>query len=182
MPNESEKSYLESQIALLSQVKATLPARLVQLNAEQESRIEALLAEAGVLSRVREIRAGTEEMRRSLQSQSDTLGGKIEALQAVLVKYHLTPAKPAPPRVLSPKVEAHDPVVQFAEVYAGDESDESDDNWDESDGDDTEGDDLWDDGEAIGGDGGRDEIAVAIENATDEAEVRAVLLRYTRKP
>jgi hypothetical protein len=100
----------------------------------------------------------------------------------VLVKYHLTPAKPAPPRVPSPKVEAHDPVVQFAEVYAGDESDESDDNWDESDGDDTEGDDLWDDGEAIGGDGGRDEIAVAIENATDEAEVRAVLLRYTRKP
>jgi len=174
MSNESEKSYLESQIATLTQEKARMPARLDRLNAQQESRIEALLAEVGVLSRVREIRDGTEELRRNLRSQSDTLNGKIEALQAVLDKYHATPAKPVPPRVVAPPrvlappqhvvaLPAHDPVNSGSEVYEDGEDEE--DGWDES----------------LVEDGGRDEIADAIENATDEAAVRVLLARYTRR-
>ena len=173
MSNESEKSYLESQIATLTQEKARMPARLDRLNAQQESRIEALLAEVGVLSRVREIRDGTEELRRNLRSQSDTLNGKIEALQAVLDKYHTTPAKPVPPHVVAtphvvapPRVvalPAHDPVNSGSEVY--EDGEDGEDGWDES---------LVEDGE-------RDEIADAIENATDEAAVRVLLARYTRR-
>lgn len=147
MSNEVEKSYLESQVVLLMQERAALPARFEQLKAQQEARIEAFLQEAGVLPRVKELRAEIEKLHRSVQSHSDVLGGKIEALQTVLDNFHRlkvppgtefdpvsgeplppraapSPAAPVPP---APKVvEVYDPAASGSEVYADpDEGDES---------------------------------------------------------
>ena len=147
MSNEVEKSYLESQVVLLMQERAALPARFEQLKAQQEARIEAFLQEAGVLPRVKELRAEIEKLHRSVQSHSDVLGGKIEALQTVLDNFHrlkvppgtefdpvsgdpLPPRaapSPAAPVLPAPKVvEVHDPAASGSEVYADpDEGDES---------------------------------------------------------
>lgn len=148
MSNEVEKSYLESQIVLLMQERAALPARFEQLKAQQEARIEAFLQEAGVLPRVKELRAEIEKLHRSVQSHSDVLGGKIEALQTVLDNFHrlkvppgtefdpvsgdpLPPRaapSPAAPVLPAPKVVAvYDPAASGSEVYADpDEGDEED--------------------------------------------------------
>lgn len=143
MSNEVEKSYLESQIVLLMQERAALPARFEQLKAQQEARIEAFLQEAGVLPRVKELRAEIEKLHRSVQSHSDVLGGKIEALQTVLDNFHRlkvppgtefdpVSGEPLPPRAApspaapvlpAPKVvEVYDPAASGSEVYADPEA------------------------------------------------------------
>lgn len=204
-PNEIEKSYLVSQITLLTQERASLPARFEQLKAQQEARIEAFLQEAGVLARVKEMRAEVEKLHRNVQSHSDVLGGKIEALQTVLDNFHrlkVPPGtsfdpisgEPLSPHVVpahTPKVEAHDPEASGSEVYSDPEDDEeayeeeAENEWDEEfarevagEGFDTE-DDTDDDTANEGAED--DEIADAIENASDEAAVRALLARYSRK-
>jgi hypothetical protein len=215
MSNEVEKSSLESQVVLLMQERAALPARFEQLKAQQEARIEAFLQEAGVLSRVKEMRAEIEQLHRKVQSHSDVLGGKIEALQAVLDTFHrlkvpagtqFDPVSGEPlPSPAAPKVAPHDPEASGSEVY-DDEDNEDDgyeeaDEWDEAfaqemtgvgadddleeveeDADTSEDEGVEEDSEdETGSEDGDDDIADAIENASDEAAVRALLTRYMRK-
>jgi hypothetical protein len=215
MSNEVEKSYLESQVVLLMQERAALPARFEQLKAQQEARIEAFLQEAGVLPRVKEMRAEIEQLHRKVQSHSDVLGGKIEALQAVLDTFHrlkvpagtqFDPVSGEPlPSSAAPKVAPHDPEASGSEVY-DDEDNEDDgyeeaDEWDEAfaqemtgvgadddleeveeDADTSEDEGVEEDSEdETGSEDGDDDIADAIENASDEAAVRALLTRYMRK-
>jgi len=215
MSNEVEKSYLESQIVLLMQERAALPSRFEQLKAQQEARIEAFLQEAGVLPRVKEMRAEIEQLHRKVQSHSDVLGGKIEALQAVLDTFHRlkVPAgtqfdpvsgEPMPPPA-APKVAPHDPEASGSEVYDDEDDEDNDgyeeaDEWDEAfasemtgvgadddleeveeDADTSEDDSVEEDGEDETDSEDGDDIADAIENASDEAAVRALLNRYMRK-
>lgn len=184
--NEVEKSYLESQIVLLTRERASLPARFEQLKAQQEARIEAFLQEAGVLARVKEMRAEVEKLHRNVQSHSDILGGKIEAFQAVLDNFHRlkvpagTAFDPISGEPLSPSASAPIPIpVAEAPNPKGEATDE---------GADDEGASEWD--EAFAHEATdeydceieeKDEIADAIENATDEEAVRALLKRYGRK-
>lgn len=201
MSNEVEKSYLESQVVLLMQERAALPARFEQLKAQQEA----------------QLRAEIEKLHRSVQSHSDVLGGKIEALQTVLDNFHRlkvppgtefdpVSGEPLPPRAApspaapvlpAPKVvEVYDPAASGSEVYADPDEGYDEDpealgwgggfahevaetsEWPEDGTDDgtaDEGDDESDDGEED------DEVADAIENASDAAAVRALLNRYIRK-
>lgn len=208
-PNEVEKSYLESQIILLMKERAALPARFEQLKAQQEARIEAFLQEAGVLPRVKELRAEIEKLHRTVQSHSDVLGGKIEALQAVLDNFHrlkvpagtsfdpisgepLPPSAPvtAPVPVAAQRVEAHDLEASGSEVYSDPEDDEdaeyedeeAEGEWDEEFAREVAGEKFEAESDEDEDDANEeDEIADAIENATDEAAVRALLARYSRK-
>lgn len=183
--NEAEKSYLEQQITRLMQERATLPARFEQLKAQQEARIEAFLQEAGVLGRVKEMRAELEGLHRKVQSHSDILGGKIEALQAVLDTFHrvhvppgttFDPVSGAPVQVpeVAP-VQAPAPVVPEVEPEPEYTVDFEDDE-----GEDFEGEDF----EELEGEDGEepeDDMAEAIENAADEETVRALLARYSKR-
>jgi hypothetical protein len=214
MSNEVEKSYLESQIVLLMQERGALPARFEQLKVQQEARIEAFLQEAGVLSRVKEMRAEIEQLHRKVQSHSDVLGGKIEALQAVLDTFHrlkvpagtqFDPVSGEPlPSPAAPKVAPHDPEASGSEVYDDEDNEDDDgyeeaDEWDEAfaqemtgvsadddleeveDADTSEDEGVEEDSEDETGSEDGDDIADAIENASDEAAVRALLTRYMRK-
>jgi hypothetical protein len=176
MSNEVEKSYLESQIVLLMQERAALPARFEQLKAQQEARIEAFLQEAGVLPRVKEMRAEIEQLHRKVQSHSDVLGGKIEALQAVLDTFHrlkvpagtqFDPVSGEPlPSPAAPKVAPHDPEASGSEVYDDeDDEDDEDDGYEEAD--------EWDEAFAqeMTGVGADDDLEEEVEDAdTSEDE------------
>lgn len=169
-----ERDYLEMQIALLMKERAELPQQFSTLKAQQEAKIEAFLAETGVLPRVQAMRAEIENLLKAVQGRADNLTGRIEALQGVLDAFHTVKVssgttfdpvsgEPLPTATSRTHTPVNAPEVSGSEVYAyeneaddseTDEDDESDEAWG----------DKWDEEFA------REMTGVGADNELEESE------------
>lgn len=160
------RAHLNERINLLTQERSALPQQFDTLKAQFDTKITEVEQDAA--GRVKTIHDEVENLRKKVQSRADFLAGEVAALKGLLA---LLPAQPvvaaprpaAPPAPLTP-LPVKEPVLEDRFAYY------EEDELDNEDG-----------GMEPEPEEGDDDLASAIENASDEEAVRALLARYNRK-
>ena len=165
------RTHLTEQINALTQERSALPQQFDTIKAQFDAKVAEVERDAA--GRVKALQDEMENLRRKVQSRADFLAGEVAALKGLLGLLPTQPVTAAPrsgPVVAkrSPPLPVEEPVYEEDEEegYEEDEEDELDNETASAESDPEEGD---------------DDLASAIENASDEEAVRALLARYNRK-
>lgn len=166
------RAHLNEQIHALTQERSALPQQFDNLKAQYDSKIAEVEADAA--SRVKLLQDEVENLRRKVQSRADYLAGQVAALKELLGVLPAQPVGAAPrPAPVVVKQPATLP-LPVEETVLEDEGGEG--VYEEE----YEGDESTNEVEAAEDDPADDDLANAIENASDEEAVRALLARYRK--
>ena len=86
-----EPEFIEKAMESARGRLSDIPQQFRKLKRDAKSRTDQILAEAGVIDAVKDIEKSLEDAQKSLQSEADTLKGQIQALEAVLNRFHQAP-------------------------------------------------------------------------------------------
>lgn len=169
------RTHLTEQIKALTQERSALPQQFNDLKAQFDAKV--VEVEQDAAGRVKALHDEMENLRKKVQSRADFLAGQVAAFKDLLDRLPAQPVVAAPRPAAPPKpvvakwsppppLPVEEPVLEDGFAYEEDEEDEFDAEAASAEPDPEEGD---------------DDLASAIENASDEEAVRALLARYNRK-
>ena len=170
------RAHLNEQIHALSQERSALPQQFDTLKAQYDSKIAEVEQDAA--SRVKLLQDEVENLRRKVQSRADYLAGQVAALKELLGVLPAQPVgaapRPAPVVVKQPSTLP----LPVEETVLEDEGGEG--VYEEEYEEEYEEDESTNEVEAAEDDPADDDLANAIENASNEEAVRALLARYRK--
>lgn len=162
------RAHLTEQINTLTQERSALPQQFNDLKAQFDAKV--VEVEQDAAGRVKALHDEMENLRKKVQSRADFLAGQVAAFKDLLNRLPAQPVvaapRPAAPPKPVPPLPVEEPVLEDRFAYEEDEEDEFDAEVASAEPDPEEGD---------------DDLASAIENASDEEAVRALLARYNPK-
>lgn len=174
------RTHLTEQINALTQERNALPQQFDTIKAQFDAKVAEVERDAA--GRVKTLQDEMENLRKKVQSRADFLAGQVAALKDLLDRFPTQPVVAAPRPAAPPKpvvAKRSPPPPLPVEEPAYEEDEEEGYGEDEEDGE-----DEFDNGTASAEsdpEEGDDDLASAIENASDEEAVRALLARYNRK-
>ena len=87
----TEAEYITNQLNQCRGILASLPEKFAAAERETDRKIDLLCEEAGIMGAVQQHRSALKGLQKSIQSQADSISGRMVALEELHKQFHLAP-------------------------------------------------------------------------------------------
>jgi hypothetical protein len=108
-----EADYIQESLNQLNEALSRIPEQYAKIQREADRQIDLLCEEAGIMGRVKAIRDAKETNQKRLQSQADSIQGRMHVLKDIHEKYHVAPIPDGMTHMYGIRLESLDPMSRL---------------------------------------------------------------------
>lgn len=108
-----EADYIQESLDQLNEALSQIPEQYAKIQRQADREIDLLCEEAGIMGKVKGIRDTLEASKKRLQSQADSIQGRMHVLKDIHEKYHVAPIPEGMTHMYGIRLDALDPMSRL---------------------------------------------------------------------